>query len=431
MLSFKNSILKIERTTDGKPFGMMFEICLYLCFALYFVFYKERVATTASFAIGVAATFFITIGKIKSSRLSIPTVTVWYLIFFAFAELSAAWAYVPYTAAFTYIKQMIFIIIIGFGMCQYVDTYVDFERLLTIFQLASLTLAVTELLFFSWQSSSSIEYFGATVSGLNANSFSFLMMSSAIIGFYKGYIRNKKLWYVSTLIFIACAFLSSSRKSAIMSLVGIMFIILFSFGKKRHILHFVIAAVVTVSVIFACIKIEFLYDIIGKRFESMINYYIDPSKAQTESSLLYRAYFIQFAKQLFYEKPLAGHGFSNFSVLLLRESEVNKWLYAHNNYWEILADLGIVGFILYYWFYAYLAVKSIIKLVKNKRSYTATLAMALLGTLMIVEWGIVSMSYLFPQIVVAIIFTAVYVDDSSAQKKYRYIQSSKGGRRIA
>ena len=97
----------------------------------------------------------------------------------------------------------------------------------------------------------------------------------------------------------------------------------------------------------------------------------------------------------------------------------------------ILADLGVVGFILYYWFYAYLGIRSIIKLIKNRQSYTATLAIALLGTLMIVEWGIVSMSYLFPQIVVVLIFTAVYVDDSSAQKKYRYIQSSKGGRRIA
>ena len=431
MLSFKNSILKIERTTDGKSFGMLFEICLYLCFALYFVFYKERVATTASFAIGTAATFFITVGKIKSSRLSVPIVTVWYLLFFAFAELSAAWAYVPYTAAFTYIKQMIFIIILGFGMCQYVDTHVDFERLLTIFQLATLLLALSELLFYPWQASSVNNYFGATVSGLNANSFSFLMMASAIIGFYKGYIRNKKLWYIPTLIFIICSFLSSSRKSAIMSLVGIMFIILFSFGKPRHILHFILAFVVTVSVIFACIKIDFLYDIIGKRFESMINYYIDPSKAQTESSLLYRSYFIQFAKQLFYEKPALGHGFSNFSILLLTESTVNKWLYAHNNYWEILADLGVVGFILYYWFYAYLGIRSIIKLIKNRQSYTATLAIALLGTLMIVEWGIVSMSYLFPQIVVVLIFTAVYVDDSSAQKKYRYIQSSKGGRRIA
>ena len=40
----------------------------------------------------------------------------------------------------------------------------------------------------------------------------------------------------------------------------------------------------------------------------------------------------------------------------------------------ILADLGVVGFILYYWFYAYLGIRSIIKLIKNRQSYTATLA---------------------------------------------------------
>ncbi len=431
MLSFKNSILKIERTTDGKPFGMLFEICLYLCFALYFVFYKERVATTASFAIGAAATFFITVGKIKSSRLSVPTVTVWYLLFFAFAELSAAWAYFPQEAAFTYLKQMLFILILGFGMCQYVDTHVDYERLLTIFVMASLTLSLAEILTFPWSTLSSKSYFGSTVSGLNANNFSFLMMASAIISFYKGYIRSKKLWYFPAALFIVSCLLSGSRKSTVMCLVGIAFLILFSFGKPRHFFHFFAACALAALLLWASLKIDLLYDVIGRRFESMLNYYINPAQTKTDTSLEFRSYFIEFAKQLFYEKPFFGHGFSNFSTLLQTESSFNKKLYAHNNYWEILADLGVVGFILYYWFYAYLGIRAIIKLIKNRQSYTATLAIALLGTLMIVEWGIVSMSYLFPQIVVVLIFTAVYVDDSSAQKKYRYIQSSKGGRRIA
>lgn len=431
MLSFKNSILKIERTTDGKPFGMLFEICLYFCFALYFVFYKERIATTASFAIGVAATFFITIGKAKNSRLSIPVITVWYLIFFAFAELSAAWAYFPQEAAFYFVKQMIFILILGFGMCQYVDTQVDFERLLTIFIMSSLTLSLAEILTFPWSTMSSESYFGSTISGLNANNFSFLMMASAIISFYKGYIIGKKVWYFPTVLFIICCFLSGSRKSTVMCLVGIAFFILFSFGKPRHIFHFFAACTLAALLLLSSLKIDFLYDVIGRRFESMLNYYINPTQTKTDTSLEFRSYFIEFAKQLFYEKTFFGHGFGNFSTLLQTESSFNKKLYAHNNYWEILADLGVIGFIVYYWFYVYLAVRSVIKFIKNRQSYTATLAIALLGTLMIVEWGIVSMSYLFPQIVIALIFTAVYVDDSSTQKKYRYIQSSKGGRRIA
>lgn len=431
MLSFKNSILKIEHTTDGKPFGLTYEICLFISFSLYFILYSNRTATTVSLAMTIAATFFITIGKIKSSRFYIPTITIWYLIFFTFAELSAAWAYTPQAAAFSYIKQMIFILVLCFGICQYIDTTVDFERILSIFLLSSLCLFFSEAIAYPWSSMSSGKTFGSIVSGLNANSFSFLMMSAAIIAFYKGYIKNKKLWYFPVLIYIASCFLSGSRKSTVMGLVGILFIILFSFGRPHRFFHFFIALISAALIIWASLKIDFLYEIIGKRFESMLNYYINPGQTKTDSSLLYRAYFINFAKQLFREKPIFGQGFNNFSTILYTESDTNIMYYAHNNYWEILSDLGLVGFIIYYWFYAFLAVKAAIKLIKNKSSYTATLAIALLGTLMIVEWGIVSMSYLFPQIIIAIIFTSVYVDDSSVQKKYRYIQSGKGGRRIA
>lgn len=36
-----------------------------------------------------------------------------------------------------------------------------------------------------------------------------------------------------------------------------------------------------------------------------------------------------------------------------------KDYYLHNNYWEMLADGGIIGFIIYYWIYAFILKKMI------------------------------------------------------------------------
>ncbi|QAY67785.1 O-antigen ligase family protein [Paenibacillus protaetiae] len=60
---------------------------------------------------------------------------------------------------------------------------------------------------------------------------------------------------------------------------------------------------------------------------------------------------IKAAIDSFKHRPLFGYGIGNFSVI----SEFD--MYAHNNYVELLADLGSVGFLIYYAMYFYLFFK--------------------------------------------------------------------------
>lgn len=424
MVSVKNGILKINREASEKPFGLLFEFCLFITLTVYFLFYSTRAFNVAAVAIGAVGVAFIVFGKIRQGRFYIPLNTIWYFIFFLFAELSSIWAFAPSSAATSYVRLMIFILVINLGISQYIDTIEDFERLLSIFILSATIIALTELIYVpvnSWSDGG----FGSNVGGNNSNTFGFIVMAAAIISFYKGYIVEKKIYFLTTALFIFTCMLSGSRKATVMCIFGILFIVFCAFKKKHHMFHLLLIMILTVVLLIATFEIDVLYESVGVRLESMFSFYTENSSASVDNSLALRSYFIEFARQLFVEKPVLGHGFSNFAMLLGLESSINRWVYAHNNYWEILADLGIVGFIVYYWFYVFLIIKMMIKAFKGMAGRTLSLSIALIVTLMIIEWGTITMSYFYPQLIITFIFASTYIDDVSPQRQHHYLSNQK------
>lgn len=408
---------KSSALTEGNTlFETIYEISLYLLFSGYFLFYDTRSLQIAFVGIGLGGAVLICASKAYLSRLKVPLNTIWYFIFFILAEVSALWAYSPENAVSSYLRLMIFLLVICLGITQYVDTTAQAERILKIFVFSALTLSLVQFAFTpvnEWFNG----FLGSEVGGNNTNNFGYTVAMSAISAFYFAYVKNLRSYYIYTVIFITCCLLSSSRKSLILSIIGIIFLILFAVKKKNRFWHLLLITVFASTSFMLLFEIEILYNIIGKRFESMLEFYIT-GNTTSEGSISLRVYFIEFAKILLEEKPAFGHGFANFLTVIASESNLNMGYAAHNNYWEILSDLGIVGFIVYYWFYVYLLIKLVVKLIKEKENTITSISLAMLATQLIFEYNIVTMSSFYPQIVITLIYVCSYA--SYSKRKYHY-----------
>lgn len=77
---------------------------------------------------------------------------------------------------------------------------------------------------------------------------------------------------------------------------------------------------------YSIFNIPIFYSILGRRLESSFDFYSGGEK--NEGSLSMRSYMIKFGLEKFQEKPILG--------------------YAHNNYIELLVNIGVIGAVAFY-----------------------------------------------------------------------------------
>lgn len=184
--------------------------------------------------------------------------------------------------------------------------------------------------------------------------------------------------------------LSASRKAILC--MGIPLAILYILDRKanskirvRKILFLALAGMIG---LIAVMKIPFLYQLIGHRIEGTIAVLAGNIEAADGSSES-RSLLITWGMEWFREKPVIGYGIDNFRVVLV--SRYPTWpieYYAHNNYVELLVDVGIIGFALYYWMYASMLLKAYQH--RRKLQNPDILIVAMLISLLVVEAAMVT-----------------------------------------
>lgn len=422
VVSFRNGVLSIRfNQQQRRSFQRhIFELCFF--FGNLFYTLSSRLPHYLGVGLLGFGTFMIVIERLQVARFNSFLHSAWYLLFIALAEISSVWAYSPVASAFGYVKFMLLIFILCVGIVQYAITSEDVERLLDLFAGVAFSEALIEFIGTPvnlWLSG----YFGKYVSETNTNAFGYILLFGLIVAFYKAYIKGKRWWYLPTIIMVIGCIFSSSRKACFMSFIGILLILLFARKKRNHLLHFFLMILVTISVFTLIMTNETLYNIIGMRFEKLFDFI---NKTSTrDSSLSQRDFFIAYAHELFKRHPVIGNGFANFAELLSSQTGAGYY-YAHNNYWEILADLGVLGFITYYWFYAYLLIKIFVQFLKRQFNDLTIVAVVMLLVEIFMEWGIISMQYLRSQLVIVLVFICIQKGNVD-NKKFYYMKKSDGG----
>ena len=105
-----------------------------------------------------------------------------------------------------------------------------------------------------------------------------------------------------------------------------------------------------------------------------------------DSSTQTRQRFIQLGIEQFWKKPFLGIGIDSSGEMLAQQGEHRTYL--HNNFVELLACGGIVGFSIYYSIYVYLIYN-----LWNLREFSkgeSDICLIILGIMLVMDYGLVS-----------------------------------------
>ncbi len=230
-------------------------------------------------------------------------------------------------------------------------------------------------------------------SPINANTVGLECAIAAVLALY-GLWNYKKALKQSTRIWLRIAvglnivflIMTASRKAILAVVVALaIYSVISSNDIIKRTRNLILGFAVLALVFEMILNIPFLYDIIGYRMEGMMNYF-NNSGGEVDASTSTRMKLIEYGMTWFSSSPLFGHGIDNYRNLLSQVSGLTT--YAHNNFVELLVDVGLVGFASYY----YIHIRSLVGYLRNRRNADnlQVLAISILVVLLITDYGLVS-----------------------------------------
>ena len=325
--------------------------------------------------------------------------SAWYGVFFLFCVLSATLCSQSDPSILFPIAVSL---IISFCFIQLINTTGRLEACLNVYVISAVIMALllwqTGQLDYLYIDARSEMRLGTEVTG-NANIFTALFMYSGVFAAWFMVYEKKKmsrLIYLLAFVFILFIMIVSGGRKTIIAIMGALgvFLVMKESGHKKKIIKNTILAIAIVAGIFvAILKVPILYDLIGERFEGLFDFFT--GKGSNVSSDDTRGQIFVLALKGWLEQPLLGHGIDSFKSF--NRAVTGHFYYAHNNFAELLYDVGIVGFALFYYMFVYIYKR--LKLVNADYYKYKILGYGLLVELLIFDVGGVSY-YLVGNIVI-------------------------------
>lgn len=340
----------------------------------------------------------------KYMHKSVGIYAVWAVAFFCYSFISGLWAQ-NVNAVLDMSKTLFLIFVVNILLSFVIETKKDIKNLLLANFLALIFYLVYILLKIDF-SQLGEDRLGVDLLGplWNANDVGMKLCAGFALALYFGFERKeialRLCFWAIGLLFAVISFYTGSRKAVLM-LIGIVALFMFCYSKHK-IVAIMITLVSAIVIYLAVMNIESLYNVLGKRLESLIaNLFEDDA---SEGSFDTRAEMIKLGWNAFLERPIFGYGMSNFSVLW--EQAAGWATYSHNNFIEILVNGGLVGFILYYFIYGYIFVK-LFKPAFVKRDTTAIILFTI--NLVLIGLQIAVISYQQTLFNCILMFAVIYI----------------------
>ena len=262
------------------------------------------------------------------------------------------------------------------------------EKLLKIIMWAGIIFAIYVVMYYGIS-----EYFNKLMNGErvgaeinNVNSIGLQTSIAFIIALVLGLYDNKKVYLLLSIIPFVVALGTGSRKVIVGIIIGIMLMLILKREKKVNIIQLGKKILIIIIIISAFVYIAQLpvFSTIFERLEKMMN--IVTGQGKVDNSTKVRMMFTKIGIQQFFKTPILGIGIGNSGYITL---EAVGWsTYLHNNFVELLATTGIIGFTLYYSVYVYVIINCL-KLFKKKNKYINIVLIIFLINLLL-DYGVVS-----------------------------------------
>lgn len=344
---------------------------------------------------------------------------VWIVLFTTLSLLSFTWSEVKATNSVNFFMTNLLTMI---PLALFVSSEKRLNNILKIIVLASV-FTCFYLLVFADISMVKIENayrLAGDSESWNSNNIGIMCSISTILSFYLLRTSKKKIYLIPILLFTAVALMTGSRKTFIILVMGLSLYFVLS-AKRGKFLYLMSSVVGVIFAYYMIMNVPFLYNSLGLRIESILGIFSD--QGYMDSSTKTRMLMIEYGLQWYKQKPVLGVGIDNYRYLW--ESLTGVVMYAHNNYIELLVDLGTVGFVVYYSLY----LKTAVRLFKNQKRNrkTCSLFLSILSVLMCVEVTLVSYNYRFIQIILCLAFCAATIDVGTQKELNPNIGIATGG----
>lgn len=371
----------------------------------------------AFFAFGDYSLFVYTlkaiaiVGLILTSRYhKVDSYLLWIVFFTIWCAFSLLWA-LNIDAAFFYLIWYLQAILLAYAIGTTIKSIADVEYTLKCIMVGGVILALRSVRGVSFSSIGGSFRVGTNI-GYNANELALKVALSCIIAFHYFKVSKNRKWKTLFLVFIVvtlgAVFLTQSRQGIVMAIGSILIYMLVSSPNPIKFIKNTFIVFVGLFIFYLLItRIPFFNNLFGKRFLLLFN--IINNDAKVDNSINNRLGHIKNGLNAFYNSPIVGYGAGNFNAVAGSGTSASG--YAHNNYIQLLVDLGLVGFLIYYYFYIKIAIGLILS-VKRNRQITAIL-LSMFFVILVIEYGTVSYISDFIQIIIMLCFNVVQFNRSS------------------
>lgn len=236
----------------------------------------------------------------------------------------------------------------------------------------------------------------------NVNSIGMYMAFTVLIGFYYAYIEKKRFSYLLIILPFILSLGSGSRKALVTIAIGITLIVFMDYAKRIDIekLFKIFVVIVALMILVIWVSNLSIFSTVFERFDSML-----ASGAKKDRSTYIREKMVEVGWKYFLEHPFTGCGIGNSFYVTLKG--VGRSTYLHNNFIELLASVGIFGFMIYYSIYIYI-LSNLFKIFKRTKSSKAGILLVLIFSRLVMDYGMVSyydkMTYIYLTIAAAEIY---------------------------
>lgn len=180
----------------------------------------------------------------------------------------------------------------------------------------------------------------------NINSIAIITAISLILSFFKLFYYKfswSMIFAIPEIIMIAA---SGSRKSLMIAGIGIVLVLLFRYTNRniiKTLVRYIFIAVILILVLRFFLSLD-MFAGINERMEGLIAMFT--GTGDVDHSALLRQQYVLAGLAQFKETPILGIGISNSGYILM--AAFGRDTYLHNNFIELLACGGIIGFGIYY-----------------------------------------------------------------------------------
>ncbi len=187
---------------------------------------------------------------------------------------------------------------------------------------------------------------------LNANTVGMCAAYALVIDFHYIQYRKFKASDILMLPAIVMLFASVSRKAFIIIIFGFLGVLVLKNTKSKNILknigRVLLIIILVISLVFLLSKLP-VFASIKQRMMNLISL-LQGNETRYTSNAWIRLAYNRLGMQVFSKHPILGIGIANSN--LYAKAYYGNNAYFHNNYVELLACGGIVGFLIYYsiWF---------------------------------------------------------------------------------